>query len=91
VFEAQALEKPVVASEVGSLPSMIVDGETGFLCEPADIDGFCERLLLLARDPELRSRMGQAGRARVQQHFNAETMLERYHRLFAEPARATSS
>ena len=42
-LEAMACEVPVVASRVGGLPEVIDDGETGFLCEPDDLDGMAER------------------------------------------------
>jgi glycosyltransferase involved in cell wall biosynthesis len=84
VLEAQALGKPVVSSRVGSLPEMIVDHETGFLCEASDIQAFCTAILLLARDPELRKRMGAAGRRRMVERFGSERMLEHYHQIFTK-------
>lgn len=82
VLEAQALGKPVVASRVGSVPEMIVDGETGALCEPGDIDAFASAALRLLRDSELRRRMGEAGRDRIHREFREEIMIEQYFRLF---------
>jgi glycosyltransferase involved in cell wall biosynthesis len=82
VLESQALGKPVVASRVGSLPAMVADRETGFLCEAGDVDAFCRRILELARDRSLRDRMGVAGRRLVMEHYGAEQMLERYDRVF---------
>jgi glycosyltransferase involved in cell wall biosynthesis len=77
-LEAQAAGKPVVASQVGSLPSIILDGETGFLCEPGDVDAFCEKIVRLWGDPELRKAMGENGQARVTQLFGAAGMISRY-------------
>ena len=49
-LEAMACEVPVVASRVGGLPEVIADGETGFLCEPDDLDGMAEcGIAVLAR------------------------------------------
>jgi glycosyltransferase involved in cell wall biosynthesis len=82
VLEAQALGKPVVASKVGSLAEMISHAETGFLCDPADVAGFCDRILMLARDPSLRDRVGAAARQSVLANYGAERMLEAYQRVF---------
>ncbi len=78
VLEAQAAGKPVVASRVGSLPAVILDGETGFLCASGDVDAFCEKILTLSREPELRATMGAKGQARAKAMFGAEEMVSRY-------------
>ncbi|MGQ9918938.1 MAG: glycosyltransferase [Bryobacteraceae bacterium] len=82
VLEAQALGKPVIASNVGSVPEMIEDGVTGILCEPGDIEGFASAVLRLLESEELCCRMGEAGRERVGRLFAEEAMLERYFELF---------
>lgn len=81
-LEAMACETAVVASDVGGIPEVVVPGETGLLVDPglmpggfdpADPAAFSARLAdainQLARDPALRQRFGQAGRARVHNHF----------------------
>jgi glycosyltransferase involved in cell wall biosynthesis len=78
VFEAQAFSKPVVASAVGSIPNVIVDGQTGFLCGPGDVKAFAERILELWRSPELRRTMGDAARIWVCSNHSAESMTARY-------------
>ena len=78
VLEAQALERPVVASAVGSVPTMIEDSRTGFLCAPGDIQAFAARIIELVDAPEMRARLGKAGREFVREHFTAEKMVERY-------------
>ncbi len=82
VLEAQALGKPVVASRVGSVPEMIVDGETGILCEPGDLDAFASAALRLLQNGQLLRRMGDAGRERIHREFREEIMIEQYFRLF---------
>jgi colanic acid/amylovoran biosynthesis glycosyltransferase len=69
-LEAQAAGVPVIASKVGGLVEAIEDGMTGFLVAPGDVHYAAEKLMLVARDPALRARMGQAGRARVLEHFS---------------------
>ena len=82
VLEAQALGKPVIASRVGSVPEMIVDGESGLLCEPGDLEAFASAALRLLQDEELRRRMGAAGREHIHSEFREEIMIEQYFRLF---------
>ena len=82
VFEAQACGKPVVASSVGSIPSVIADGKTGLLCTPGDVNGFAERILRLWRSPELRRAIGDAARIWVRANHSAESMTARYVEAF---------
>jgi starch synthase len=75
ILEAMSCETPVVASRVGGIPEIVVEGETGFLVDydPADLDGFtsalADRIEKLLRDTTLAARMAKAGRERVVQHF----------------------
>jgi glycosyltransferase involved in cell wall biosynthesis len=70
VLEAMAVGLPVVASAVGGVPEMVVDGETGYLVAPGDDRALGAALARLVADPDLRRRMGAAGRARVQERFD---------------------
>jgi glycosyltransferase involved in cell wall biosynthesis len=76
--EAMAAEVPVVSTNVGGPAETIVDGETGFLVEPGRPREIAARVLTLLRDPDLRARMGRAGRARVEARFS----LDRYAAAF---------
>jgi colanic acid/amylovoran biosynthesis glycosyltransferase len=77
-LEAQAAGVPVIASKVGGLVEAIEDGMTGFLVAPGDVHSAAEKLILLARDPALRTRMGQAGRTRVVDQFNPKQRIAAY-------------
>jgi starch synthase len=74
-LEAMACETAVVASRVGGIPEIVVEGETGYLVDydPDGIEAFTSALAArvdeLLRDPDLAARMGVAGRRRVLQHF----------------------
>jgi glycosyltransferase involved in cell wall biosynthesis len=68
--EAMAHARPVVASAVGGLLDLVVDGETGVLVPPRDVPALRGALEGLLADPSLRRRLGEAGRARVQEHFS---------------------
>jgi len=75
ILEAMACETPVVASRVGGIPEIVVEGETGYLVDldPDDLDGFTSvlagRIEKLLGDPTMAARMGRAGRHRVLEHF----------------------
>jgi glycosyltransferase involved in cell wall biosynthesis len=64
-IEAMAHGRPVVGSRVGGLAELVVDGETGILIPPRDAAALRDALLRLLGDPELRVRMGTAGRRRI--------------------------
>jgi glycosyltransferase involved in cell wall biosynthesis len=70
ISEAMAFKKPIVASRVGGIPELVVDGETGYLVERGDTAVAADKLLLLMHDPALRKLMGQKGRLAVNTHFN---------------------
>ena len=70
-LEAQARGKPVIATRVGGLPEIVEDGVTGRLIPPGDWQALRDALLVLAEDPALRHRWGQAARQRVQERFGA--------------------
>ena len=78
--EAMASGKPVIGSRIGGLPETISDGSTGFLVRPGDPEDLADKITLLLDDPELRTRMGQAGRRRFEQDFTWPTVIERYYR-----------
>jgi starch synthase len=75
ILEAMACETAVVASRVGGIPEIVVEGETGYLVDfnPADLDAFtgglAGRIEKLLGDPTLAAAMGKAGRERVLRHF----------------------
>jgi glycosyltransferase involved in cell wall biosynthesis len=88
ILEAMATGLPVVASAVGGVPELIVEGETGFLVPPGDAEALGTALRTLVADPELRLRMGRAARARATEKFDLPEMrqahLDLYERLLAE-------
>lgn len=84
VAEAMACGLPVVASDCSSIPELFEDGKGGFLCPVGDVDSFAEKINLLAENPELRKRMGEYNRARVEELFRLDQMISRYRQLFEE-------
>lgn len=76
-LEALALERPLVATEVGGTPSVVVDGQTGWLVPPEDEDALAKAIVASLRDPEEAARRARAGRKRVEERFSARAMLDR--------------
>ncbi|MCB9898057.1 MAG: N-acetyl-alpha-D-glucosaminyl L-malate synthase BshA [Planctomycetes bacterium] len=83
-LEAMACGLPVVASRVGGLPEVVVDGESGFLTPVGDTRAMAAALTRLLRDPELRRRMGEAGMRRASERFSLPSILEQHEALYAE-------
>ncbi len=75
-LEAMAASRPVVASRVGGLAEAVVHEETGLLVPPGDPPALAAALARLARDPDLRARLGAAGHARVLARYTATRMAE---------------
>jgi len=84
VLEAMAAGKPVVATAVGGVPELVLQGETGILVPPRDPDALARAILDLCTDPVKARTMGEAGRLRVQEHFRIASMLEKTERLYQE-------
>jgi len=86
LIEAMAAGLPVVATDVAGIPDIVAHGETGFLASPTELDKLAQYVVQLARDPELRQRMGSAGRQRALAEFDVKVMVERYAQMFKEVA-----
>jgi glycosyltransferase involved in cell wall biosynthesis len=76
-LEAMASGTPVVASRTGGLVEVVVDGVTGYLVEPGDVQGLRSRLALLLSDPGHAHRMGDAARTRVSERFTWDACAQR--------------
>ena len=85
LVEAMAARKPCVGSDAGGIPEVIADGATGFVVpfaagrggEAAGVTTLADRLADLAADPVLRTRLGDAGRARMEAEFHGPTQIGR--------------
>jgi colanic acid/amylovoran biosynthesis glycosyltransferase len=82
VVEAQAMEVPVVTSDADGLPENVADGETGFVVPRRNPTELALGVIKLARDPDLRARMGRAGRQRVIDTFAVDTETDGYEELY---------
>ncbi len=84
LLEALALERPVVATSVGGIPEIVVDGETGILAPPGDPDALAAAVLRLIKDPELAQRLATAGRKLVGQRYTVEAQASALAGLYRE-------
>jgi glycosyltransferase involved in cell wall biosynthesis len=82
VLEAMAAARPVVASRIGGLGELVVDGVTGMLVAPDDTDALVASLANLACDRQKLILMGRAGWKRAHEHFSAELMARRTTELY---------
>ena len=83
-LEALALARPVVATRVGGTPSVVVQGETGWLAEPEDEASLVAAIVECWSDPAEAERRGLAGRALVEQQFGVTPMHDRIEELLLE-------
>jgi len=83
-IEAMAAGLPVVSTTAGGTPEVVEDAVTGLLVPPGKAAQLTEALLWLAKDPALRRRMGEAGRARALERFTEERMLEGTAEVYRE-------
>jgi sugar transferase (PEP-CTERM/EpsH1 system associated) len=82
ILEAMAARKPVVATETGGNPELVVHGQTGVLVPVGDVVSISDAILFLLNDPARRERMGAAGRTRVEELFSKEQCFDRYRDLY---------
>jgi glycosyltransferase involved in cell wall biosynthesis len=87
VLEAMRSGKPVVATAAPGTTEVVVDGQTGVLVPVGNPQLLARAIRDVVRDPDLARRLGEAGRARVDAAFRAETMIEQFATLFEQLAR----
>lgn len=86
VVEAMAAGLPIVASAVGGLNYVVDHGNTGYLVEPQDIDGFVRYLDLLSANPLLRQELGTSAQMRASAEFDERGMVAAYEQLYVRIA-----
>jgi len=84
IMEALAMEKAVVATNVGGIPDLIKDGENGFLVLPHNPQELAQKIKELMEDKELRNEFGKAGREWVSKNFEWEDGIKKFANLFLE-------
>ncbi|MCQ4208494.1 MULTISPECIES: glycosyltransferase family 4 protein [Streptomyces] len=80
-LEASATGLPVVAGDSGGAPDAVLDGETGWVVRGGSAEDAADRVVALLLDPELRRRMGERGRAWVEERWRWDLLAERLREL----------
>jgi len=91
LMEAQSQRLAVVATRVAGIPELVRDGETGLLVPPGDAGDLARAIERLARDPAERTRLGDAGHARLRAGFDSEDWLDRLAARFDAGRRAQAA
>src|SRR5262245_29456929 len=78
ILEAMASGLPIISSIIGATPEMITHEVEGFLVEPGDRAGLTAALIRLAKNPDERRRMGEAGRRRAREAFDRKVSVNRF-------------
>jgi len=96
LMEAMAKELPVISTRVMGVPELVEDGVNGLLVPPANEEALVKAMEQLAKDPQLRRRLGKAGREKVIAEYNQETNVTKLaetlqHGAAAGPAKGTAS
>lgn len=83
-LEWMATGRALVATRVGCLPELVVDGETGYLVPVGDAQAMADRVARLLRNPTLTTRLGHAARHRVETHFSLGQFVTRTEEVYAD-------
>ena len=86
LLDAMAVAKPIVASDTGGIPEVVVHNDTGLLVPPRDTQALARAISTLLKDGARREGMGRAGLDRVRQIFSADRMVERTLEVYQQHA-----
>ena len=78
IQESQVMSKPVVATRVGGIPELMRDGDTGFLVEKGDAQGWIDKLTMLVSDENKAKHMGRSGRGFVEKTFSWDIIAKNF-------------
>jgi glycosyltransferase involved in cell wall biosynthesis len=88
--EAQAMEIPVVATKVGGVPEVVLDGESGILVEPGSSEQLAQAILTLIENPAFRRQMGERGRGYVLANYRWEDNAALMENLYQQVLQSSS-
>jgi glycosyltransferase involved in cell wall biosynthesis len=95
ILEAMAWRRPVIATRVGGIPDLVVDGETGYIVPPDDAIALADKIKWLTERPEVAQEMGRRARERLEQEFLSDRAVREhlalYERLMGAADRAMPS
>ena len=76
-LEANACEKPVIGGRSGGVSDAVIDGATGFLVNPDDVEEIADKLIILLSDPVLSKRFGKQGRERIRDFYTWDVIAKK--------------
>ncbi|MFJ7975317.1 N-acetyl-alpha-D-glucosaminyl L-malate synthase BshA [Peribacillus sp. NPDC096379] len=82
LLEGMACGVPAIGTNVGGIPEVIVDGETGFICHVGDIEAIAEKAVLLLQDGQLHNQFSRAGIMAVETKFHSNTITKQYEAIY---------
>ena len=82
ILEAMAYSVPVVSTTVGGIPELILDGESGFLIRPGDLDGMYRKIKYLIKDENLRRTLGRKGRELIRTGHNIQQIAHKMNTIY---------
>ncbi|NQT94521.1 MAG: glycosyltransferase family 4 protein [Lentisphaerae bacterium] len=82
LMEGGACGLPIVSCRVGGIPEVVADGETGFLVESGNLERMTKKIVLLASDGDLRTRMGLAAAERIRSLFDSELLAQQMESFY---------
>ncbi|MET2984893.1 glycosyltransferase [Aureibaculum conchae] len=82
IMEYMAFKKPVVATNGGGTPELILNNETGFLVKPKKADDMAEKIEYLLKKPKTAIQMGIMGNERIKTHFTIDRMINEFYDLY---------
>jgi glycosyltransferase involved in cell wall biosynthesis len=85
--EAMAMQVPVITSDIRGIEELVDDGINGIIVPPKDPKFIADSIEKLFNDPDLRKRMGEAGRKKIEKDFNTKIEVSKLERIFKEAAK----
>jgi glycosyltransferase involved in cell wall biosynthesis len=84
IIEAMAVNKPVIASKVSGPDEIVLDGETGFLVEPGNVEQLVEKIFVILEDKKLAEELGKNGRILVENKYDVKKEMLIYEDIYRE-------
>jgi glycosyltransferase involved in cell wall biosynthesis len=91
ILEGMASRRPLIATNVGAVPTVVLDGRTGVLLPPEDVEALASEIVSLLKDSPRRESLGAAARKLVEEEFSAKRMTADYLRVYEEAAAAKNT
>ena len=83
-LEAMSCGVPVVVSDIGGLPELVINGESGYLCKLGDLSAFTTAIKRILDDEDLRAAMSVSARARAVEHFDTDIIVPHYESYYEQ-------